>query len=92
MKNSNKKFKVLKKIFFVIIAIYIIYIFLHQQQIINSYKKSQAQYQEQIDEKLAYQKSLYEKQQNVNSEEYIEEIAREKLDMYLPNEKVFIDI
>ena len=29
---------------------------------------------------------------NINSEKYIEEIAREKLDMYLPNEKVFIDI
>ena len=30
-------------------------------------------------------------QENVNSEEYIEKIAREKLDMYLPNETVYID-
>ena len=29
---------------------------------------------------------------NINSPEYIEEIAREKLGMYLPNERVFIDI
>ena len=29
---------------------------------------------------------------NINSKEYIEEVAREKLDMYLPNEKVYIDI
>ena len=27
-----------------------------------------------------------------NSNEYIEQIAREKLDMYLPNERVYIDI
>ena len=31
-------------------------------------------------------------QENVNSEEYIEKIAREKLEMYYPNETVFIDI
>ena len=29
---------------------------------------------------------------NINSLEYIEKIAREKLDMYLPNEKVYIDV
>ena len=30
--------------------------------------------------------------ENVNSPEYIEEVAREKLDMYLPNERVYIDM
>ena len=30
--------------------------------------------------------------ENINSPEYIEEIAREKLNMYLPNERVYIDI
>ena len=29
---------------------------------------------------------------NVNSKEFIEQMAREKLDMYLPNERVYIDI
>ena len=28
---------------------------------------------------------------NVNSQEYIEKIAREKLGMYMPNEKVYVD-
>ncbi len=91
-KNSNKKRKTLKKVFFVAIAIYIIYIFLHQQSILNSYEKSQDYYQGQIEEKIAYRETLYETKENINSEEYIEKIAREKLDMYLPNEKVFIDI
>ncbi len=92
MKNSNKKSKLLKKVLFVAIAIYIIYIFLHQQSILNSYAKSQDYYQGQIEEKIAYRETLYETKENINSEEYIEKIAREKLDMYLPNEKVFIDI
>ena len=35
---------------------------------------------------------LQKTKENVNSTEYIEEVAREKLDMYLPNERVYIDI
>lgn len=35
---------------------------------------------------------LLETKSNINSKEYIEQVAREKLDMYLPNEKVYIDI
>ena len=38
------------------------------------------------------QEELKTTKENINSEEYIEEVAREKLDMYLPNEKVYIDI
>ena len=36
-------------------------------------------------------KSPNEKKANVNSNEFIESIAREKLDMYLPNERVYVD-
>ena len=92
MKTSNKKKNLLKKVVFVAITVYIIYIFIHQQNILNSYKSSQVYYSGQIEEKIAYRETLYQKKENINSEEYIEEIAREKLDMYLPNEKVFIDI
>ena len=35
---------------------------------------------------------LLEKKQNIDSTEFIEEIARDKLGMYLPNERVYIDI
>ena len=35
---------------------------------------------------------LLETKNNINSLEYIEKIAREKLNMYLPNEKVYIDV
>ena len=35
---------------------------------------------------------LNETLDNLNSTEYSEDIARNKLDMYLPNEKVYIDV
>ena len=54
-------------------------------------KKIYEYYTEQINKQLAYQESLTAKKDNINSKEYIEEVAREKLDMYLPNERVYID-
>ena len=83
--------KICKKILILVIGIYVIYIFANQQKVLNSYKVSEKYYEEQIESKLAYKESLYNKKNNINSEEYIEEAAREKLDMYLPNERVYID-
>ena len=83
--------KICKKILILVIGIYVIYIFANQQKVLNSYKVSEKYYEEQIETKLAYKESLYNKKNNINSEEYIEEAAREKLDMYLPNERVYID-
>ena len=34
---------------------------------------------------------LTQKKEDVNSLEYIEQTAREKLDMYYPNERVYVD-
>ena len=38
-----------------------------------------------------YKEELAKKQEDVSSLEFIEQTAREKLDMYYPNEKVYID-
>ncbi len=83
--------KIYKKLFFIGIAIYVIYIFANQQKVLNSYKNAEAYYTEQIESKIAYKDTLNKKKNSINSEEYIEEAAREKLDMYLPNERVYID-
>lgn len=92
MKTTNKKNNVLKKVAFLAIFVYLLYIFIHQQKVLNSYKDSQNYYRGQIEEKVAYRDRLYETKKDINSEKYIEEMAREKLDMYLPNEMVFIDL
>lgn len=70
---------------------YVLYIFVGQQKTLISYKNANEYYAKQINKQLAYQESLTNKRDNINSKEYIEEVAREKLDMYLPNERVYID-
>ena len=84
--------KFLKYTFFVLIFIYIIHIFITQQATLNSYTTESKEYQSQIDDAKEIQAELNYTIQNLNSSEYIEEEARKKLDMYLPNERVYIDI
>ena len=90
MKNNNKKF--LKKIIVISIAIYVIYTLIAQQKTLNAYSNEKEKYQEQISKEKEDTNNLKEMEENVTSPEYIENIAREKLGMYLPNEKGFIDI
>lgn len=91
MKNTKTK-SLLKRILFIGIIIYVVYTFLAQQKTLNAYQSEQARYSEQIAQEKEKQEELKATKENINSKEYIEEVAREKLDMYLPNERVYIDI
>lgn len=91
MKNNNLK-SIFKRLFLIAIAIYVIYTFFAQQKTLNAYKADAERYNEQIAEEEEKKEELNKTKSNINSKEYIEEIARDKLDMYLPNEKVYIDI
>ena len=86
------KNKLIKKLVFIAILIYAIITFINQQKILNNYSEQKKNLNSQIAEASDYQTQLNEEKDNVNSPEYIESIAREKLDMYLPNERVYIDI
>lgn len=88
MKNKSTLFK---KIIFIAIVIYAIITFIKQQKILNTYATQAENLKTQIAEAKEYQEQLNEEKENVNSSEYIEAIAREKLDMYLPNERVYVD-
>ena len=77
------KINKLLNLILVVVIINFLVSFVNQQSKLNSAQK--ASLIEQTEELLATQ-------QNVNSEEYIEKVAREELDMYLPNEIVYIDI
>lgn len=90
---KNFKFKRLFKLILgSVLAIYVLCIFINQQKVLNSYNKEQKYVAEKIQEQTEYKQELSSLKENVNSPEYIEEIAREKLDMYLPNESVYIVI
>lgn len=86
-----KSKKIYKYILFVIIAFYIVGVFINQQKTLDSYRNNQEYYASQIKQETEYKETLLAMKENLNSPEYIEEIAREKLDMYLPNEKIYID-
>ena len=90
-----KKIITTKKVYILIFIIFIIYamsILVNQQIKLNSYAKQKAYYQNELEDRKEKNKELENMQKNVNSPEYIEEIARDKLDMYLPNERVYIDM
>ncbi len=84
--------KLIKKFFLVIVILYVSITFINQQKAINAYNNQQASLKEKIQEQEEYNQTLLATKENISSPEYIEELAREKLDMYLPNEKVYIDI
>lgn len=87
----KKKLKINR---FVIIAvlIYFVYVCISQQQTLDEYAKQSSTYQNQIVEAKEKNEELQYTKSNINSTEYIENVAREKLGMYLPNERVYIDI
>ena len=82
---------IIKKVIIIGIIIYGINTFISQQKILSTYASNSKTLDEQIAKAEQYQTELNEIKNNVNSPEYIEQIAREKLDMYLPNERVYID-
>ena len=80
------------RILFIAFAIYVVYTLVSQQKLLNAYAKEDRDYRNQIEQANETKEELTETLQSLNSTEYIEQIARDKLDMYLPNEKVYIDI
>ncbi len=91
MVHMKNKINLLKKIIFIAILIYAIITVIKQQKILNTYAVQSANLDTQIAEAKEEQQKLNEEKENVNSSEYIEGVAREKLDMYLPNERVYVD-
>ena len=80
------------KILLLIVIIYVASIFISQQKMINAYSLEVKNYESKIEDEKNTNKELLAMKENLDSTEYIEKIARDKLDMYLPNERVYIDI
>ncbi len=86
MKKLLKKVAIITFMFYFSVTVY------KQQKELNSYRQSISTVEEQIKEQTEYKESLISEKENSTSLEYIEEIARTKLNMYMPNEKVYIDV
>ena len=86
-----KKHKMLKKLFVLLIATYIIFIFANQQKTLNQYSKNSDELKNQIEQEKRNKEELAKQKEDITSLDFIEKAAREKLDMYYPNERVYID-
>ena len=87
----KKNKKILRNLFIIAIIVYITFVFIDQQKTLNEYSKNTEELNQQIASEEATNEDLNQQKDNVNSLEFIEEMAREKLDMYYPNERVYMD-
>ena len=72
--------------------VYFVGVLISQQKTLNTYKTAETNYKQQLEIAKTTKDELLATKQDISSLDYIEEVAREKLDMYLPNERVCIDI
>ncbi len=86
----------LKKVIEAIIVIFLFVLFINrlitQQKTLTTYSAEVSEYQSKLETEISDKESLEDTINNLNSTEFIESVAREKLDMYLPNEKIYVDI
>lgn len=88
MKNNHK---IYKRLLILAIGIYVIFTLVNQQKTLNQYTTNSKELQAQINEQKEYKEQLAKKKNDVTSLDYVEQTAREKLDMYYPNERVYLD-
>ncbi len=87
----KKNKKILRNLLIIAIIIYIAFVFINQQETLNEYSKDTEELNQQIASEEVTNQELNQQKDNVNSLKFIEEMAREKLDMYHPNERVYRD-
>lgn len=87
MKNR----KIYKKLLIIAVGIYVIFTLVNQQKTLNQYSQNSEELALQIEEQKEYKEELAKKKDDVNSLDFIEQTAREKLEMYYPNERVYVD-
>ena len=92
--NGNKKRKRKIRVFHIIVFAFVLYFVytLYDQQIqMNKYDSQIEMYTSDIKSKTELKEYYSGQKVNINSDEYIEKIARESLGYVKPYEKIFID-
>ena len=87
---------IVKKIIFIVLLVVTIaligYVFIMHHQMLDTYADDKKSLNNQIESATIKQQELKDELNSINSLNTIESIARDKLDMYFPNERVYIDI
>jgi len=72
--------------------LYFTYIIFDQQAILDKRIAEMKDIEQKIEEEKVLHEELLREKENINSDEYIERIAREKFGLVKSGEKVFVDI
>ena len=95
MKNKSSKNRKGKMRISILIPILFIgycgYTLFDQQLQINKYNSQISMYEKEIESKNELITYYNDQKNNINSDEYIEEVTRESLGLVKPYEKIFID-
>lgn len=75
----------------VVFSVYFVYTIIWQQVILSKNAREIDLLEERIAAEEQQKEKLQEELENLNDPEYIEKIAREKLGLVRPNERVFVD-
>ena len=86
-----KKRKLYERLLILLVLGYAIFTLINQQKVLNQYSANSKELASKIGTQKSYNDELNAEKENVNSKEFIEQMAREKLEMYYPNEKVYVD-
>jgi len=74
------------------IVVYFVYVLIDQQTVLNQCKKNLVNMDSKIEEQQKTNRELKKQKDMLDSDEYIEEVAREKLGMVKQGEKIFVDV
>jgi len=79
---------------FILIAfiVYFLFIIVEQQKILYSKEEAMKNIRTRVEEETRENEELIRQKEILDTDEYIEKVAREKLGMVKPGEKIFIDI
>lgn len=89
---KSKKVFAVKMIIFLSAAAYFFYLLVSQQHILDMRRNELLKVENEIQKQININNELNNKLNNINTDEYIEKVAREKLGMVKEGEKVFFDI
>ena len=88
MKKSRKLYR---NLIILAIGLYVVFTLINQQSTLNQYNQDVKDLSKKIETEENNKEELAKKKDDVNSLEFVEQTAREKLDMYYPNERIYID-
>ena len=87
---------IIKRIIFIVLLVLTValigYVFIMHHQMLDTYADDKKSLNNQIEAATVKQQELKDELNSINTLNTIESIARDKLDMYFPNERVYIDI